>query len=150
MQGYLGNPEKTAEVLRDGWYNTGDIARVDEDGFLFVTDRLSRFSKIGGEMVSHGAIEAALQQACGLTEPCVAVVGTSDGATGEALVLCFSPQAGDAETLRSALKRCGLPNLWIPSSANFVKIDCIPVLGTGKADLRAVRDYVFQTRRLCA
>jgi acyl-[acyl-carrier-protein]-phospholipid O-acyltransferase/long-chain-fatty-acid--[acyl-carrier-protein] ligase len=59
MVGYLNRPEKTAEVLKDGWYNTGDIATVDEDGFLRVTDRLSRFSKIGGEMVPHIKIERA-------------------------------------------------------------------------------------------
>src|SRR5262249_9427806 len=51
MQGYLNRPDKTADVLRDGWYNTGDIATLDEDGFLVIADRLSRFSKIGGEMV---------------------------------------------------------------------------------------------------
>ena len=150
MQGYLENPLKTAEVLCDGWYNTGDIARIDEEGFLILTDRLSRFSKIGGEMVPHGAIEEALQKACGFSEPCIAVVGTSDGPRGEELVVCHTPQAGDADALFSALKRSGLPNLWLPSRANFVSVDRIPILGTGKTDLRALRDYVCQTRRLCA
>ena len=62
MQGYLNRPEKTAEVLRDGWYNTGDIATLDEDGFLRITDRLSRFSKIGGEMVPHIKVEEKLHE----------------------------------------------------------------------------------------
>jgi acyl-[acyl-carrier-protein]-phospholipid O-acyltransferase/long-chain-fatty-acid--[acyl-carrier-protein] ligase len=150
MQGYLNNPLKTAEVLRDGWYNTGDIARIDEDGFLFLTDRLSRFSKIGGEMVPHGAIEEALQRACATTEPCVAVIGVPDSSRGEDLAVCYTPQAGDAETLFRALKRSGLPNLWIPSRDNFISVASIPVLGTGKTDLRALRDIVFHARRLCA
>ncbi len=139
-----------AEVLRDGWYDTGDIARIDEDGFLFLTDRLSRFSKIGGEMVPHGAVEEALQKASGCDEPCVAVIGIADGARGEELAVCYTPQAGDAETLFRALKRSGLPNLWIPSRASFIPIAHIPILGTGKTDLRAVRDAALQTRRLCA
>ena len=146
MRGYLNNPEQTAEVLRDGWYNTGDIARVDEDGFLFLTDRLSRFSKIGGEMVPHGAVEEALQNASGAREPCVAVVGEEDENHGEHLVICFTPQAGDADALHQTLKRCGLPNLWIPSRADFVRIPSIPVLGTGKIDLRTVRAFVQQAR----
>lgn len=150
MRGYLDNPAKTAEVLRDGWYDTGDIARIDEDGFLFLTDRLSRFSKIGGEMVPHGAVEEALQKASGCDEPCVAVIGIADGARGEELAVCYTPQAGDAETLFRALKRSGLPNLWIPSRASFIPIAHIPILGTGKTDLRAVRDAALQTRRLCA
>src|SRR5258708_20579815 len=58
MLGYLNKPEKTAEVLRDGWYNTGDVARMDEDGFLRIADRLSRFSKFGGDMVPHIKVEA--------------------------------------------------------------------------------------------
>src|SRR5678816_2873969 len=60
MAGYLNQPERTAEVMRDGWYVTGDIASIDEDGFIFITDRLSRFSKIGGEMVPHLKVEEAV------------------------------------------------------------------------------------------
>src|SRR5690606_20705301 len=65
MRGYLGRDDLTAKVLKDGWYDTGDIAMVDEDGFVKITDRLSRFSKIGGEMVPHGRVEEALHAAYG-------------------------------------------------------------------------------------
>jgi acyl-[acyl-carrier-protein]-phospholipid O-acyltransferase/long-chain-fatty-acid--[acyl-carrier-protein] ligase len=146
MQGYLNDPARTAEVLRDGWYNTGDIARIDAEGFLFLTDRLTRFSKIGGEMVPHGAVEEALQQACGTSEPCVAVVSEQDAAKGERLVVCYTPQAGSADLLYQSLKQSGLPNLWIPSRASFLAIPGIPVLGTGKIDFRAVRTFVQQAR----
>ena len=60
MQGYLGRPDLTAEVIRDGWYVTGDVAMIDEDGFIKITGRESRFSKIGGEMVPHIQIEETL------------------------------------------------------------------------------------------
>ncbi len=62
MIGYHHAPEKTQQVLRDGYYVTGDLAYVDDDGFLFITDRLARFSKIGGEMVPHLKIEDAVEQ----------------------------------------------------------------------------------------
>ena len=65
MQGYLGRDDLTANAIRDGWYVTGDIGLLDEDGFLKITGRLSRFSKIGGEMVPHGRVEEALHQAIG-------------------------------------------------------------------------------------
>ena len=61
MKGYLGQPEKTAEVVRDGWYVTGDVAMIDAEGFIRITGRQSRFSKIGGEMVPHIRIEEALE-----------------------------------------------------------------------------------------
>ena len=76
MQGYLARPEKTAEVLRNGWYTTGDVAVLDEDGFLQITDRLSRFSKIGGEMVPHIKVEEKLHE-----------LGGSDGAD----ICCCQP-----------------------------------------------------------
>ena len=87
MRGYLGQPEKTAEVLRDGWYTTGDIAALDEDGFLQITDRLSRFSKIGGEMVPHVKVEEKLHEALGTTEIAFAVCGVPDPKKGERLVV---------------------------------------------------------------
>ena len=77
MAGYWKQPEKTAAVLQDGWYCTGDIATVDEDGFIRITDRLSRFSKIGGEMVPHLRVEEILQELSGVTEQVVAVTGDS-------------------------------------------------------------------------
>ena len=65
MKGYLGDPARTAEVMRDGWYVTGDIAVIDADGFLRLVDRLGRFSKIGGEMVPHIRVEEAIRSCIG-------------------------------------------------------------------------------------
>ncbi len=87
MRGYLNKPEKTAEVLRDGWYNTGDVARMDEDGFIRITDRLSRFSKIGGEMVPHIKVEDILQELAGVTEQTFVVTAVPDERKGERLVV---------------------------------------------------------------
>ncbi|MDF7799908.1 MFS transporter [Pontiellaceae bacterium B1224] len=142
MQGYLNNPEKTADVLQDGWYNTGDIARVDKRGFVFLTGRLSRFSKIGGEMVPHGAVEEALQRAAGTDEPCIAVVSIEDQKKGEQLAVCCTQAAGDPETLISKLRNLELPNLWIPKAVNFFNIPELPLLATGKLNLRMLQDLV--------
>ena len=142
MIGYLGQPEKTAAVLSDGWYNTGDIARMDADGFVYITGRLSRFSKIGGEMVPHGAVEDALQQAAGSDEPCIAVISIEDETRGEHLAVCYTEQAGDPATLISRLRALGLPNLWIPRAAHFFRIPELPLLGSGKLDLCTLRKLV--------
>ncbi|MEO6786164.1 MAG: AMP-binding protein, partial [Chthoniobacteraceae bacterium] len=67
FEGYLDDPARTAEVVRDGWFRTGDLARFDEDGFLFIEGRMSRFSKIGGEMVPHETVEAKIVEAFGFS-----------------------------------------------------------------------------------
>jgi acyl-[acyl-carrier-protein]-phospholipid O-acyltransferase/long-chain-fatty-acid--[acyl-carrier-protein] ligase len=139
MQGYLGMPEKTAEVIHDGWYNTGDVATIDEDGFVFITDRLSRFSKIGGEMAPHIRIEEKLHEALGLNEPSLVVAAVPDERKGEQLVVLHTLEENKLDGVSERLAAAGLPNLWIPRRENFFKIEAIPLLGSGKLDLQAVR-----------
>jgi acyl-[acyl-carrier-protein]-phospholipid O-acyltransferase/long-chain-fatty-acid--[acyl-carrier-protein] ligase len=140
MRGYLGQPEKTAEVLRDGWYTTGDIAAVDEDGFLQITDRLSRFSKIGGEMVPHVKVEQKLHEALGTSEIAFAVCGVPDPKKGEKLVVLHTLQEQDLANVLKKLPQMGLPNLWVPRPNQFFHVDALPILGSGKRDLRTVRE----------
>jgi acyl-[acyl-carrier-protein]-phospholipid O-acyltransferase / long-chain-fatty-acid--[acyl-carrier-protein] ligase len=139
MRGYLGKPEKTAEVLRDGWYTTGDIATMEEDGFLTITDRLSRFSKIGGEMVPHIRIEEKLQELAEVNEQMFAVTSVADEKKGERILVAHTL---DDDALRITMEKFAqsdLPALWKPKANQFVRVDAIPVLGTGKVDLRGVK-----------
>jgi acyl-[acyl-carrier-protein]-phospholipid O-acyltransferase/long-chain-fatty-acid--[acyl-carrier-protein] ligase len=138
MKGYLNNPGKTAEVLKDGWYVTGDIATIDEDGFIKITDRLSRFSKIGGEMVPHIKVEENIMEALGATDPVVAVTAVADEKKGERLVVLYAVDM-DIDAVCESLTRKGIPNLWIPKKDSFYRVDAIPVLGTGKTDLKRVK-----------
>jgi acyl-[acyl-carrier-protein]-phospholipid O-acyltransferase/long-chain-fatty-acid--[acyl-carrier-protein] ligase len=144
MQGYLGMPEKSAEVLQDGWYNTGDVAYLDEDGFIFITDRLTRFSKIGGEMVPHVSIEEKIHEALGLDEQRLVVTAVADEKKGEQLVVLHTLEEKDFDGLLEKLTAAGLPNLWIPRRENIFKVEAIPVLGTGKLDLQGVRGLAQQ------
>ena len=139
MRGYLDHPEKTAEVLRDGWYTTGDIETLDEDGFLQITDRLSRFSKIGGEMVPHMKVEEKLHEALGTTEIAFAVCGVPDPKKGERLVVLHTLPEHRLVELLKKLPQLGLPNLWIPRPNQFFHQDTLPQLATGKMDLRSIR-----------
>jgi acyl-[acyl-carrier-protein]-phospholipid O-acyltransferase / long-chain-fatty-acid--[acyl-carrier-protein] ligase len=139
MKGYLGKPQQTAEVLRDGWYVTGDIAAQDEDGFLFITDRLSRFSKIGGEMVPHIKVEEKLHHLAGLTDQTFAVTGVPDPKKGERLVVLHTLPEDQLQPLLARLQEIDLPNLWIPRPNQFFQLESLPVLGTGKLDLRQIR-----------
>ena len=138
MKGYLNNPGKTAEVLKDGWYITGDIATIDDDGFIKITDRLSRFSKIGGEMVPHIKVEENIMEALGLTEPLIAVASVADEKKGERLVVLHAVDM-EVEVVTEALTRKGIPNLWIPKKDSFFRVDAIPVLGTGQTDLKRIK-----------
>jgi acyl-[acyl-carrier-protein]-phospholipid O-acyltransferase / long-chain-fatty-acid--[acyl-carrier-protein] ligase len=135
FDGYLNLPEQNADVLRNGWFKTGDIGRFDEDGFLYIEGRLSRFSKIGGEMVPHETIEQKIIAALTTEEQgerFVAIMGVADSAKGEALVLLSSIDV-DLPALRSALADAGVPNLWIPRTVR--RVDAIPILASGKLDL---------------
>ena len=134
FEGYLRDPERSAEVLRDGWLKTGDIGRFDEDGFLYIEGRLSRFSKIGGEMVPHELIEQKITAALGLEnqdERLIAVIGVTDEAKGETLVLLTTVDI-QLEHLRTKLRETGIPNLWIPKTIS--RVEAIPVLASGKLD----------------
>ena len=139
MNGYLGREDLTAKAMHDGWYVTGDIAILDEDGFLTITDRLSRFSKIGGEMVPHGKVEEALQQAAGADLQVFAVTGLPDEKKGERLAVLHTLDEAAIPDILAKLSTMGLPNLFIPSRHQFVKVEALPVLGTGKLDLRGVK-----------
>jgi len=140
FMGYL-DAEQTAKAMTpDGWYRTGDLARLDDDGFLHLAGRLSRFSKIGGEMVLHGTVEEALRKVMGLTDAVelkVAVASTADPVKGEQLVVLLVDDV-DVEAIRAALAAEGLANLWIPKV--FKKVPGIPILGTGKLDLHKLRE----------
>jgi acyl-[acyl-carrier-protein]-phospholipid O-acyltransferase/long-chain-fatty-acid--[acyl-carrier-protein] ligase len=139
MKGYLGKPEKTAEVLHDGWYTTGDVAMMQEDGFLTITDRLSRFSKIGGEMVPHIRIEDKLQELAGVTEQVFAVTALPDEKKGERIVVVHTLAEQKIAPVLEKLAQCDLPALWKPRPSLFFHVDALPVLGTGKIDLRGVK-----------
>ncbi|MGA9885679.1 MAG: acyl-[ACP]--phospholipid O-acyltransferase [Candidatus Acidiferrales bacterium] len=143
MQGYLGKPEKTAEVLQDGWYATGDIAAEDEDGFLTITDRLNRFSKIGGEMVPHVKVEECLHELAGATEQKFVVTSVPDGKKGERLVVLHLLQTEELKAVIDQLPQSGLPNLWTPRPNQFFAVEELPHLGTGKLDLRRVRELAL-------
>lgn len=145
MRGYLGQDDLTAKVMRDGWYVTGDMAAIDEDGFIRITDRLSRFSKIGGEMVPHGRVEEALQEAAGLDLQAFAVTAIPDEKKGERLAVLHTYEPNKIPQLIEKLTQMGLPNLFIPRADHFVKVDALPILGTGKLDLREVKRRALES-----
>jgi acyl-[acyl-carrier-protein]-phospholipid O-acyltransferase/long-chain-fatty-acid--[acyl-carrier-protein] ligase len=143
FEGYLNDPERTDAVIRDGWFKTGDLGRFDEDGFLYIEGRLSRFSKIGGEMIPHETVETKVREALKISpdDHCIAVTGIPDESKGEALVL-LSTMEMDANALRIALNAAGLPNLWVPR--RIQRVEAIPTLASGKLDLKACRDLALR------
>jgi acyl-[acyl-carrier-protein]-phospholipid O-acyltransferase/long-chain-fatty-acid--[acyl-carrier-protein] ligase len=141
MQGYLDQPARTAEVMRDGWYVTGDVGMIDEDGFVFITDRLSRFSKIGGEMVPHVKIEEAINAVLG--DLAAAVTAIPDQARGERLVAFYARGDVAPDALWERLCQTDLPRLWLPKREHLIPIAEIPTLGTGKTDLRRLRELAL-------
>jgi acyl-[acyl-carrier-protein]-phospholipid O-acyltransferase/long-chain-fatty-acid--[acyl-carrier-protein] ligase len=147
--GYLNNPKKSAEVLQDGWFLTGDVGRMDDDGFLFIEGRISRFSKIGGEMVPHETLEAEVTKALALdqeSERKIAIVGVPDAQKGEVIVL-LSTVAGfaleqECIDLRYKLMDAGIPSLWCPK--RIVPVADIPMLASGKLDIKGCVELAME------
>ena len=144
MAGYLDDDAKTREVIKDGYYITGDIAKIDEDGFIMLTDRLSRFSKVGGEMVPHIKVEECLHEALGLLDQTFIVAGVPDDKRGERLVVLFKGDV-DVEAALKKVAETGLPRLWLPDRSNFHKVEEFPLLGSGKVDFQKLK---AEARRL--
>ncbi|MEK7744299.1 MAG: AMP-binding protein, partial [Elusimicrobiota bacterium] len=147
MKGYLGDPEKTASVLREGYYVTGDIASIDLDGFVSITDRLSRFSKIGGEMVPHVRLEEKLHELAALAEQTFVVTAVPDEKRGERLVVLHKGY-GEVGALLKKLNESGVPKLWLPDKDRFHEVAEIPVLGTGKLDMQKIKAMARQMENL--
>jgi len=146
MLGYLNTEEQTAEVLKDGWYNTGDIGRIDADGFITITDRLSRFSKIGGEMVPHIGVEQAYLEGLGTHEQLVAVTSVPDPKKGEELVVLHLDQAGHPDKLHEIIANSQIPNMWKPRRDNYVRVKSMPALGSGKLDIIQLRKIALSAK----
>ena len=151
MEGYLDDPEQTAQVMFDGFYNTGDIAKMDEHGYVTICGRLSRFSKIAGEMVPHELVECIINESCGLESRVVAVASIPDQQKGEALLVLYTPEMpGTPASVVEQLRERSISNLWIPKATNFYPVNELPLLGSGKLDLsvlRKIADRVAQERK---
>ena len=139
MKGYLDDPEKTAEVIAelDGvrYYKTGDKGHIDEHGFVTIVDRYSRFAKIGGEMISLGAVEANLSQAIGEDAVFVATA-VNDDKKGESVVLLVKSELTISE-IQQRIKTLNIPPIMLPSEIFLV--DEIPLLGSGKIDFKRAK-----------
>jgi acyl-[acyl-carrier-protein]-phospholipid O-acyltransferase/long-chain-fatty-acid--[acyl-carrier-protein] ligase len=149
MLGYLNRPEKTAEVIRDGWYNTGDMGFIDDEGFIHITGRISRFSKIGGEMVPHIKLEECLLKILDRPDdaehgPLLCVTSVPDPKKGERIVVLHRPLPLPVPEVLNRLAQVGLPNLWLPSADSFCEVPEVPLLGTGKTDLKAVKKLALE------
>ena len=148
MLGYLDQDDLTSQVIKDGWYNTGDVALIDNEGFIKITGRMSRFSKIGGEMVPHIKIEEVLTRLCDEVrsdddedddQPNIAVTSVPDPRKGERLIVLYTRICKSVPELRAGLSDEGLPNIFIPSEDSFRQVDQLPLLGSGKLDLKGLK-----------
>ena len=142
MKGYLNRPDLTAEVMRGDWYVTGDLATLDEENFITLTGRISRFSKIGGEMVPHVRVEEAIREAlsAGDQEVQLAVTAVCDPTRGERIVVLHTGLNTAPMEICRRMAPCGLPPLWIPSPDSFRQVASIPQLGTGKLDMMRLKE----------
>jgi acyl-[acyl-carrier-protein]-phospholipid O-acyltransferase/long-chain-fatty-acid--[acyl-carrier-protein] ligase len=144
--GYLGEPQPDRHVLDDGFYVSGDMASLDEDGFVTFTGRYARVSRIGGERVSHGALEEAIAYQLGVPDNPVAVVGHAEDGRGESLWVFYQRGTLVPEHVVTGLSRSGLTPPWLPKAKHFVAVGEIPLLPTGIVDYRELRRVLRRER----
>lgn len=142
MSGYLraerpGQLEAPASEVGAGWYNTGDVVELDEDGFVRIVGRVKRFAKVAGEMVSLEVVEKLAVAAA--PAALHAASSQADAAKGEALVLFTTDPALNRESLLAKARELGVPELAIPRK--IVKVDALPLLGTGKTDYVTLKQW---------
>lgn len=150
FKGYLGGKVQNEPLFEDGWMRTGDIGHCDDDGFLYVDGRLSRFSKVAGEMIPHEAVELAVAKFLCLDpyadEKQVAIVGIPDAKKGESMALLSTTITDYIQqamtTLRGKLLEHGYPATWCPRE--IVPVESIPMLGTGKIDMMKCKRLAFE------
>ena len=129
-------------MLQNGYYDTGDIAYMDPDGYVYITGRASRFSKIGGEMVPHEGVEDAIMNIRKRENREVAVMGKPDPKKGEKLVVFYAADDFNPAEIIEEMRKLQLPNIWIPKADDFVEIDELPILGSGKLNLRKLKELI--------
>jgi len=140
MKGYIGRDDLTREKIIDGWYVTGDLAKIDEDGFITITGREERFAKVGGEMVPLEKVEEELHQVMESTERVAAVTAIPDGKKGERLIVLHLPLQGTtAQEICKKLGTRGMPNIYLPGPRDFFEVADLPILGSGKLDIKQCR-----------
>lgn len=143
MRGYLNDPATTAKVMHQDYYDTGDIARMNEDGYIDICGRLSRFSKIAGEMVPHEMVENIINELCGGHRRTVAVCGMPDPAKGEVLLVLHLPDLPmTPDEIVEQLRERSISNLWIPKAKHFRQVEQLPLLASGKLNLQELRRQV--------
>lgn len=149
MLGYLGRDDLTKKVKLDGWYVTGDMGKLDDEGHVTLTGRLSRFAKVGGEMVPLERIEEEMHdQLKAGGERYLAVTCVPDESRGERLVVLYLAGANlDIPALVKQMSQRGLPSLWLPAERDYHAVPELPVLGSGKLDLRGVKDQALALAR---
>ncbi|MHC4269804.1 MAG: acyl-[ACP]--phospholipid O-acyltransferase [Planctomycetota bacterium] len=146
MLGFLGDKENTRKVMHREWYITGDIAMIDDDGFITIKDRLSRISKIGGEMVPHIKIEEEIHTRLGVSnEQICAVTSVPDERKGESLTVLYKGDV-DLEKLFKEMANSELSKLWLPKQGAYHQVDEIPVLGSGKLDLKRIKVMALEKK----
>jgi acyl-[acyl-carrier-protein]-phospholipid O-acyltransferase/long-chain-fatty-acid--[acyl-carrier-protein] ligase len=145
MKGYLGRDDLTQKkIVQGGWYITGDLAMLDEDGFITITGREERFAKVGGEMVPLEKVEEEIHAVLKSNDRMVAVTAIPDAKRGERIIVLYLP----SETLNipqvcKELGERGLPNIYIPGPRDWVKVDALPILGSGKLDLKKCKQMAL-------